>query len=470
VLLAGIWILAILITAGFALNLFYRQTTLRRLDQGAFDLAEGLLAAATVADDGRVVVPLLPGLDTSQGSVPAATAIDARANRAYSGFYWQIAEPVPPATPGGVATTVRPLVRSRSLWDSDLKGPPGGLAALFADPGKPVYYDTVGPAGEPLRAAAMLSLVKPRTEPLIFMAAEDRRPIDEDAERFGWLTFWSLVLLGAGLLAAVFFQVRFGLAPLFELGREISDVRKGKRQRLEKVYPQEIDPLALELNALLDNNQEVVERQRTHVGNLAHALKTPLSVMLTEAGAEENVLAETVRRQATIMRNQVDHHLRRARAAARAQGAGERTPVEDVVEEMAVMLERVFQEKGVEIDWRIADGLCFRGERQDLQEIVGNVVENACKYGKSKVWITGEPAGAPGRMRLTVEDDGPGLPPSRREEVLKRGSRLDETEPGSGLGLSIVDELARAYGGGLSLEDAALGGVKVVMELPAAEV
>ncbi len=441
------WIIAALIAAGVALNIFYRQATVSRFEKAVFEVAEGLLARTTVTDQGLVEAPVL---------------IDARATRTYSGRYWQIAEP----TPQGI----RPLVRSRSLLDSELTGPPAGLEPLIENMGRPVYYDSIGAAGEPVRTVAMMALVKPRTEPLIFIAAEDRSEIDRDAERFAWLTAASLIALGAGLVAAVFFQVRIGLSPLFLLGREIADVRKGKLQRLNQAYPQEIEPLARELNALLDSNQEVVERQRTHVGNLAHALKTPLSVMLTEAGAEENTLADVVRRQATIMRGQVDHHLRRARAAARSQSAGERTAVEDVVEELAVMLERVFQEKDVEIDWRVEDGLCFRGERQDLQEIVGNILENACQYGRSKVWATAGLTGVLGRLRLTVEDDGDGLPPERRDEVLKRGSRLDESAPGSGLGLSIVDELARAYGGGVTLDASSMGGLKVTVELPAAEV
>lgn len=466
--LAAIWIVAALIAAGAALNIFYRQTTVRRFEQTLSELSDALLANATVGRDGRISVPIVQGGEKDTGRVPPSTVIDARSNRAYSGRYWQIGEPIP-GTAGGVSPGIRPLTRSRSLWDTDLKGPPGGLEPLLETPGRPVFYDTVGASGEPVRAAAVMSLLPRRTEPLIFIVAQDRTQIDEDATRFTWLTVISLVALGAGLVAAVFFQVRIGLSPLFLLGREITDVRKGKAQRLNHAYPPEIEPLADELNVLLDHNQAVVERQRTHVGNLAHALKTPLSVMLTEAGAEENTLADVVRRQATIMRGQVDHHLRRARAAARAQTAGERTPVEDVIDEMAVMLERVFQEKGVQIDWRVEDGLCFRGERQDLQEIVGNVLENACKYGKSRVWATAGPSGDPGRMRLVVEDDGPGLPEARREEVLKRGSRLDETEPGSGLGLSIVDELARAYGGGVRLDQSERGGLMVVIDLPAAE-
>jgi signal transduction histidine kinase len=175
-----------------------------------------------------------------------------------------------------------------------------------------------------------------------------------------------------------------------------------------------------------------------------------------------------VTRQAEAMRDQVDHHLRRARAAARSQGMRERTPVAPVLEELAYTLERMFGDRGMEIDWRASDELVFQGERQDLMEIVGNVLENACKYGEDKVRAVAGP-GAAGRLVLTVEDNGPGLPAERRQEVLKRGAKLDESAPGSGLGLSIVDDLARAYGGTVSLADSQLGGLKVSVELPRAE-
>lgn len=186
------------------------------------------------------------------------------------------------------------------------------------------------------------------------------------------------------------------------------------------------------------------------MGNLAHALKTPISVMITEASQRPGPLAEVVTRQAEVMRQQVDHHLRRARAAARSQGQGERTSVAEVLDELARTLERIFRAKGVEIDWDAPDDLWFLGERQDFMEIAGNAMENAGKFGRRKVRVRAAPVGAE-RMRLTVEDDGPGLPPDRREEVIRRGARLDENAPGSGLGLSIVDELARAYRGSLSL-------------------
>jgi signal transduction histidine kinase len=267
-------------------------------------------------------------------------------------------------------------------------------------------------------------------------------------------------------------QVRFGLQPLFRLRREVASVRRGKTERVEGVYPEELSPLATELNALLAHNQEVVERQRTHVGNLAHALKTPISVMLTEANQQPGQLAEVVERQAQTMREQVDHHLRRARAAARSQTSGERTPVEPILDELAVTLERIFQDKadgrGIEIDWRCPEDLAFQGEKQDLLELVGNVMENAGKWCRGRIRVDATPSGE-ARMIVAVDDDGPGLPPEERAQALKRGQRLDENAPGSGLGLSIVDELARAYGGSVQLGESALGGLRVTLDLPRAE-
>jgi len=191
--------------------------------------------------------------------------------------------------------------------------------------------------------------------------------------------------------------------------------------------------------------------------------------MLSEADQHPaDPLSQVVTRQAQTMREQVDHHLRRARAAARAQGFGERTEVAPVLDELARTLERIFGDKGVTIDWEADDDLSFRGERQDLLEVAGNVIENACKWCRRRVRAEAVPAG-PGLLRLTVEDDGPGLPPERRAEVLRRGARLDESAPGSGLGLSIVDELAKAYGGSVALSQSALGGLKVEVFLPLAE-
>jgi signal transduction histidine kinase len=443
--LAAIWSLLVLFGAGVALTTFFQRSSLSRFDQGLFDITEGLYAGTTV-EGSEIVAPALT---------------DTRATRVYSGRYWEIAQP------GGPEGT-QSLVRSRSLWDSEMKPPPSSGPTRFK-PGVTVYYDTIGPVGERLRAGARTVTLPNWPKPVIFIAAEDRGPIDRDARRFGITTAIALVLLGAGMVAGVILQVRVGLQPLFRLRRGVADVRKGKAESLAADYPVELAPLAAELNALLAHNHEVVERQRTHVGNLAHALKTPLSVMLSEAEQRPaDPLAEVVARQAQIMREQVDHHLRRARAAARSQGSGERTETAPVLDELARTLERIFADKGVAIDWDADEALSFRGERQDLLEIAGNIMENACKWCRRRVTVQAESAGA-GFFRLTVEDDGQGLPPERREEVLRRGARLDESAPGSGLGLSIVDELAKAYGGSISLGASALGGLKVEILLPEAE-
>ncbi len=445
VLLAAIWSVAVLLVTGVALTALFQREAVDRFDEGLLDTVNGLYAGSSVDPDGTVDAPPLT---------------DSRATRAYSGKYWQIAEP-----DGG---RLRALVRSRSLWDSALNGPPGGPTALTGAAGKAVYYDTEGPVHEPLRAAAMLTQLPGRAAPVIFMAAEDRTPVDEAARGFAVVTAGALVALGIGLVLAVFIQVRVGLAPLFALRREVASVRTGKSERLAGDYPSELRPLAEELNALVAHDQEVMERQRTHVGNLAHALKTPLSVMLTEAERQPGALADVVSRQAEAMRDQVDHHLRRARAAARSQGLRERTPVAPVLEELSHALERIFRDRAMEIDWRAPDDLSFQGERQDLLEIIGNVLENACKYGDDRVRVTAAPSDED-RLTLVVDDNGAGLPAERRQEVLKRGARLDESAPGSGLGLSIVDDLARAYGGGVSLADSPLGGLRVSVELPRAE-
>ena len=445
VLLALGWSLATLIITAVGLGLLFQQAAVRRIDLNLTDVTVNLVAGSTV--------------DGDQVFAPPFT--DERALRAYSGWYWEIAEP----TADG---KLRSLAQSYSLFDLMLQTPPGLVAWLKANPGKHRSYDTTGPQGEPLRARAEQDWLTGRKAPVIFLAGEDRSSVNRDVQGFVTATALAFILLGAGLVIAIIVQVRVGLRPLFNLQNEVSAVRRGKAQRLVGTYPSELTPLTQELNALVEHNQEVVERQRTHVGNLAHALKTPISVMIAESGQRPGALAEVVTRQAEAMQKQVDHHLRRARAAARTQGLGERTSVAEVLDELTRTLQRIFRDKGVVIDWDADDDLYFLGERQDLLEIVGNAVENACKWGKSRVKVRAEAAG-PERFRLVVEDDGVGLPPDRRLEVLQRGTRLDETAPGSGLGLSIIDELARAYGGALTLTDSDLGGLRLEADLPRAE-
>lgn len=446
VILASGGVLTALVVSAVLMGFLFQQAALRQFDRTLSELIDNLLAGSTIDERGSVIAPALT---------------DERALRAYSGRYWQIAEPAGDGR-------MRVLVRSYSLFDEELKATPEVVRSLNAAPGRLVRYDVPGPQNKPLRAVASEARLPGRTAPIIFMAAEDRTPINKSVRDFVTATAFAFLLLGALMIAAVVVQVRVGLRPLFALRREVASVRRGKAERLEGRYPSELTPLAEELNALVAHNQEVVERQRTHVGNLAHALKTPLSVMLTEAGQRPGPLAEVVSHQAEVMRDQVDHHLRRARAAARMQGPGERTSVAEVLDELSRTLSRIFGDKGVTVDWDAEDDLYFLGERQDLLEIAGNAMENACKWSKGRVRVRAEPLGDE-RFALSVEDNGPGLPPDQREAALRRGARLDESAPGSGLGLSIIDELARAYGGAVRLEDSTLGGLAVRLELPRAE-
>jgi signal transduction histidine kinase len=448
VVLAAVWGLIALAVTGAVLIIQFQHVALGRVQDRLAETLDVLETKTDVDGNGDLVAPLLTNPRYSIG---------------LSGSYSQIAEV-------DSLNRMQPVLWTPSLLNSFIAEPPGGVRVLQAQAGQIFFYDAKGPRGKTLRVGAVFykSLTGHPT-PVVFMAAEDRSAQDKDLRRFAVTTTIALTVVGIGMLLGLFLQVRVGLQPLFDLKREIAEVRQGKSDALAGDYPAELEPLAQELNALVSHNREVVERQRTHVGNLAHALKTPISVMLAEAdGAPKSKLAEVVRRQAAAMNSHVDHHLRRARAATRTQGQRERTAVAPVLVELARTLERIFRDKGVRIEWDCDEDLYFQGERQDLQEIVGNVMENAGKWCRSLVRVNAAPDGA-GKLRLTVEDDGSGLPADRRADVLKRGARLDEATPGSGLGLSIVEDLTRAYGGEVALGDSKLGGLKVTLVLPRAE-
>jgi signal transduction histidine kinase len=278
----------------------------------------------------------------------------------------------------------------------------------------------------------------------------------------------ALALLGVGLVVATLFQVRFGLAPLRAIRHDLSAIRSGEAEKLEGGLPDEITPLQQELNALIQSNREIVERARTHVGNLAHALKTPLSVITNEARGKRRPLAAKVIEQAEIMRIQITHHLDRARVAARAGAIGDTTNVETVLKALKRTLDRIHDERGIELSLSCSNGLKFLGEKQDFEEMVGNLLDNACKWARSRVRLSAERAEGAPSFTVLVDDDGPGLNRAERAKAVKRGQRLDESKPGSGLGLSIVADLAHLYKGRFDLEPSPDGGLRARLELPAA--
>jgi signal transduction histidine kinase len=377
-----------------------------------------------------------------------------------SGWYWQITR----------TDSEKPDVRaSRSLWDKKLPKLTDSGIDLSAAGTRVAYVD--GPEGQGLRMVERPVDLGADGRFLVSVGG-DASEIFDETRSFDYYLGGTFTALGIVLLLTTIFQVRFGLAPLNRISESIADIRSGRAERLEGEFPVEIAPLARETNALIDANREIVERARTHVGNLAHAIKTPLSVIVNEASAHAaDPFADKVLEQADVMRDQVAHHLERARIAARVTIVGTVTEVAPALEALKRTMEKIHRGRGIAIEVEADPKARFRGERQDLEEMAGNLVDNACKWAASRVFIEvlverpAEPDVGQ-RLRIVVDDDGRGLSADERAQVSRRGQRLDESKPGSGLGLSIVVDLAALYGGNLSLGNAPIGGLRAELVLP----
>ena len=431
---AAIWTLLGLAVGGAVLSNAFRQAAQTDFDAALQADMDGLIAAAEPDPNGGVML--------------ADRFLNPRFVRVYSGLYYQIRSG---AGPGQI---------SRSLFDRGIQP-----------------YDTVtrgaltwgtakGPENQILRVVSRRVDLTPdnaRDADFTFFVAGDMAQVERQTREFNTILFWSFLLLGFGLIGAILVQVRIGLQPLRHVSRALAKIRDGEARRLEGDFPSEIAPLAGELNSLIQHSEEVVARARTHVSNLAHFLKTPLSVLAAEADAEPGPLADTVKKQVFSMRRQVDHYLARARAAGSLDVLGNRTPVSAVIDDLARVLGRIHPR--VVTDAECDEAIFFRGERQDLEEMLGNLIDNACKWAKQRVRVRCHKAD--GRLTLAVEDDGPGLSAEQRRQVGGRGERLDESVPGSGLGLAIVGDISRLYGGFFALEASPMGGVLARLELPA---
>src|SRR5262245_62107798 len=428
-----------LVAAANALPTLYRDGLERQLDFELDYLLNRLITRISAEPNGELIL-----------SEPMT---ERDYESAYSGYYWQL------TSEGKV------VLASRSLagWALPLR-PPEGVA-------RDIDQDTTftRPPEGPQRLRAVSRNIRSDTlnKDFTYTVAAVRTEIDENIEDFRLTIVLTILGLGLVLIGTVWLQVRFGLIPLRRIPKALSQIRSGENDRLTGSFSAEVEPLAREINALLDHNAEVVERARTHVGNLAHALKTPITVLTNEAAGREGAFADTVKAQAGIMKEQVDHHLSRARMAARAGVLGARTSVMPILEGLARTLEKIYRERGISIALDGPPEITFRGERQDLEEMLGNLLDNACKYAKSRVVAKAmEREGA--RLKIEIGDDGPGVPSEQRRVAQKRGVRLDETGQGSGLGLSIVKDIAEIYGGSFTMAEAELGGLLAVLDLPLA--
>ncbi len=376
----------------------------------------------------------------------------------FSGWYWQIKP---------LDGTVRPVFVSDSLLDQQLELPSQNAVPPDKSLTRRAYAE--GPEQQRIRVVEReIRPAGPHSTPYSYAIAGDAGEIDRELAEFTTMLIAALAVLGLGLLVATFFQVRFGLLPLRAIRQDLARIRSGEAEKLEGELPDEIRPLQQELNALIQSNREIVDRARTHVGNLAHALKTPLSVITNEARAHEGELSAKVVEQAGIMRTQITHHLDRARVAARSSLIGDITDVEAVLQALKRTLDRIYGERGLDLEVSCGNGLKFQGEKQDFEEMVGNLMDNACKWAKWQVRVEAARVKGTAGFAVIVDDDGPGLTEAERAQAVKRGQRLDESKPGSGLGLSIVADLAHLYKGRFELEPSPEGGLRARLELPSA--
>ena len=443
---ATMWALPLLLLTAITLTWLYRNTTYRSFDDPLVSAVTALIATADVKDNTLTLT---------------REPLDPRYQRALSGRYWLVGF----LQDDGV---IEAISASRSLLESTLVLPPKAVTELQTQQGEEIRARTEGPdTNEYLRLVARQVVLPNMNTPVVVVAAADSRAASRSILSFALTATGLMLLISIGLVTAVVTQVRSGLKPLFDLRDRVADVREGRAGQVDGVYPTEIQPLATELNSLITHNKDVVERARTHVGNLAHALKTPLAVLQNEAESSKKTPSEIVSRQTETMKKQVDHHLRRARAAARGQAIGVSTDVTDTLGGLARTLARIYGHKNIDFDIDLMEGLVFRGEKRDLEEMAGNLMDNGCKWTKTSLEVRSfvNPEDETNFV-IVVSDDGPGMAEDDYVEALKRGARLDQATPGSGFGLAIVDDLARAYKGSVALGKSDMDGLKVTLTLP----
>ena len=412
------WVALALVLAGYLLSLVFRDALENNFDQRLNSMLDNLIGVSASENS------LIASLDR-----PMA---DLRFEQPYSGWYWQISAE-------GLNS-----FRSRSLWDVDLDVdydiPLGSLR----------YKYTEGPEGQQLRVAERAITIQDSDTVFIFAVAVDTAEIDEQTVRFDQILFVGLGVLGVGLIAASLLQVFLGLKPLGHIKQSLGKVRNGDAEYLPTDFPKEIQPLADELNALLDHNNEIIDRSRTQVGNLAHALKTPLAILRNEARMNAGPMSDTVAKQADNMHKYVEHYLKRARVAANQKIISGHSRIMPSINNIARALNKIHGDKVIEVHTD-DENLAFKGDLNDFEEMVGNLMENAAKWASEKISVTCKKTDQ--WLHLEIRDDGPGIDPKERDAVFARGERLDEKKPGTGLGLSIVKDLSGLYGGKILLED-----------------
>ena len=445
IVVATVWITILLSVGGFALDRILTASIVRSFDSQLEFMLNGMVASSEIGALGEVIFNRQPA--------------DQRFIEPYSHLYFQVRDVKVDTC--RIKELSELCYRSRSLWDRRLR-----VDSSHED--FTVHaYDAFYFPKEPLRIVERDVMLPGSTVRWRFQVAQGRKDVDAQIKQLRSTLTWSFLSLGIGLVVLAALQTFYGLWPLRRVRREVIAIRSGDKTRIPDNFPVELQPLTEEINQLLAHNEAQAEEARRHAGNLAHALKTPLTVITNAATARSDDLADTVCREASAMRRQVDHHLARARAIGRRASAQARANVWESLFAVQRAVERMHEGKTVDIagDKKVS----VRVERQDLDEMLGNLVENAAKYGNGRVFVTVEPSVGTGLVDILVEDDGPGIPEEARKEMFERGKRLDTTgKPGTGLGLAIVRDVAEIYGGRVSLEESEdLGGLLARLSLPA---
>jgi len=436
-----VWAIVTLVVIFTLIATLYRQASERGFDSLLSAHLFNLIGSVGISDSGELT-----------GSPDLG---DLRFSEPNSGWYWSVL----PASDGVTGE------RHSSSMTEEIPSP--SVAEVPFNSAFQRTYTIEGIHGEELQVFESEFVLDAKNRAARFRVMGNETELEAEIATFQRRLLTYLSLFGVGMISINAIAILFGLQPLRRVREALAMVREGTAQRLTGRFPTEIEPLANETNALIENNRRIVERSRTQVGNLAHSLKTPLAVLVNEGRALGGEKGRLIAEQTASMQKQIDHYLQRARVAAQRDSVVYRTPVAPLVGRMVRVMQKLNPAVGLSLSLPGED-IVFAGEREDLEELLGNLLENAMKWAKSavRVSLVGAPGDSEeGLFEISIEDDGPGIPEEKAREALKRGRRLDETKPGTGLGLAIVADLVNEYGGTLALERSGLGGLKAVVRL-----
>ena len=412
---ATIWIFFTLISAGLLLSDLNEKSNFAAFDDRLNLLLETLIGASRV--------------DSSDGITVVSTIGDPRFFQPYSGWYWQVNN--------GSET----LVRSRSMWDQVFTSDKrliGGRSQFINNVGKNLEENEFIETKKLHIIERNISFPGINT-PITFIVSGDTDEYIQNITKFNKTLSIILFILGMGLMIAVFLQVKFGLLPLNKIKASLFKVRNGDEQKLVDPYPLEVQPLASEINELLDHNSKIIDRAKTHVGNLAHVLKTPLAVISNEVKNEDSIM----KNQISLMKRHIDRYLKKAHLESVGKSSKEKVDMINLIKKMISIFKKLYPNIDILLNSKISEAYVFGG-MDDMEEVIGNVIENGCKYGKKRITIEVKIL-KDKELELIIGDDGLGLSVEEMNKVFARGFRLDEQKPGTGLGLNIVKDIVETY-------------------------